>query len=78
MAGKKGVGASAPTQINVVNAQALRVGPDEVLVLGVPDMGDDHDKIVEEAIDYLTKIGLKDRFVIVAGDVEMAVVRKNG
>jgi len=81
MAGKKGVGASAPTQINIQGVEELvgiTVGPDEVLVLRVPDLGSEYDKIVAETLDYLTEIGLKDRVVIVSGDVEMAVVKKDG
>jgi hypothetical protein len=50
MAGKKGVGASAPTQINVVNVEALVVGPDDVLLIRLPlDLSD-------EATDMLATV----------------------
>ena len=78
MAGKKGVGASAPTQINVVNAEALKIGPDEVLILRMDDMGDDPQAIVDDLLAHLTALGIEDRTLIIQGDVEMALVKRNG
>jgi len=78
MAGKKGVGASAPTQINVVDAEALKVGPDEVLIVRIADMGDETQSLVEGFLSELTALGLEDRALVVVGDAEFAVVEKNG
>ena len=56
MAGKKGVGASAPTQINIVNAEALKVGPDEVLIIkiGEKSMPDDGEALLNALSEILT------------------------
>ena len=81
MAGKKGVGASAPTQINVVNAEALKVGPDEVLIIkiGEKSMPDDGEALLNDLSEILTHVGLKDRsFVVTGDDIEFAVVKKDG
>jgi len=78
MAGKKGVGASAPTQINIVNAEALKVGPDEVLIMRIPDMGEDTEFLVDGFLSELTALGLEERALVVVGDVEFAVVKRDG
>ena len=81
MAGKKGVGASAPTQINVVDAEALKVGPDEVLIIkiGERSLPDDAEALLNDLNELLTHVGLKDRSFILAGDdIEFAVVKRNG
>ena len=78
MAGKKGVGASAPTRINVVNAEALKVGPDEVLIVRITDQGEYTESLVEGFLDELTALGLEERALVVVGDAELAVVKKDG
>ena len=78
MAGKKGVGASAPTQIHVVNAEALKVGPDEVLIVRITDQGEYTESLVEGFLDELTALGLEERALVVVGDAELAVVKKDG
>jgi len=78
MAGKKGVGASAPTQINVVNAEALKVGPDEVLILRFRDDALVSDDLIGQFLDELDRIGIGDRALIVQGDIEWAVVESDG
>lgn len=51
----------------------LTVGPDDVLVLTLPNPVDR--ELVDELAAAL-RIQLGDRFLIIAGDVELAVVRK--
>lgn len=50
----------------------LTVGPDDVLVVALPNPVD-HDDIEELAAGLRPHLG--DRFVVIAGDVELAVVR---
>lgn len=60
--------------------EALRVGPDEVLILRFPPTAassDDEDwNPAEEVMGALRAVGLGDRSVLIFGDVEFAIVSR--
>ena len=65
--------------VNLINAEVLRVAPDEVLVIKLPKdwpQDDDHD-IVAEMITAIERVGLGGRCMVVAGELEMAVVPRS-
>lgn len=70
-------------EVRIVNAEALRIGPDDRLIIKIsgllPDADefDGRDQFVTAVVDELVRIGLKDRaFIITDADdtVEFTVV----
>ncbi|MFL5309510.1 MAG: hypothetical protein ACJ79H_03545 [Myxococcales bacterium] len=54
--------------------EALRVGPDEVLVV---HLGQEFSELVGDVVDDLVRVGLEDRSVVFIGEVRFAVVKKD-
>lgn len=66
--------------VNFVNADVLRVAPDEVLVIRMHgSVGPDEESLLVAFSDALDTIGLRDRAIIVwtDQDVELAVVKRD-
>lgn len=63
------------TDTLIRDLEALRVGPDEVLVLRLPgDPGEpEMQRAAEEVTEALEQVGLRDRSLVFIGDVEFAV-----
>lgn len=58
--------------------EALRVGPDEVLVVRVPDNPDrEAQAVFDDLSEMLVHVGLGDRSLIFVGDVEFGVAKRN-
>lgn len=66
--------------VNIVNAEALRIGPDEVLIIkiGETSVPDDHEALLDDLNELLTHVGLKDRsFILMGDDIEFAVAKQS-
>lgn len=59
----------------VKEAEALIVGPDEKLILHLPESTPYEDAMIEELHESLASIGLAERSLILVGEVEFAKVR---
>lgn len=55
--------------------EALRVGPDEVLVLRLPDT-DAGREGMEQIAELLEAVGLAGRSIVICGDIEIAVAER--
>ncbi len=64
--------ADAATRFEVVPLEALRIKPGEVLVLRLPGKWT-HERM-DEIRTTLKAAGIEDRVLIVAGEIELAVV----
>lgn len=62
------------TDVRIINAEALVVGADEVLIVKVPETADQW--LMDAFIDALGKTGLGDQYLVVAGEVEFAKVKR--
>jgi hypothetical protein len=63
-------------EVRFVDAEVLRVGPDEVLIVRLPeDAGRDDDLLGSMMVDELRRL-LGDRFMVFAGDIEFAVAER--
>lgn len=60
--------------LNVINAEALRVGPDEVLIIRLNSDADE--EVAKDLLDYLREVGLEKRSLVFTGDVEFAIVQR--
>lgn len=62
-------------KVQFVNAEVLRLRPGEVLIIkaSLPADADNSQEIHASLSEYLSKL-LGDRFVLILGDVELAVV----
>lgn len=67
--------ANRTVTVEIVPADALHVGPDEVLIIRLDSEWSDED-VVQSLLDALAKIGLKERALVFFGVAEMAVVAK--
>ncbi len=69
------------TDVRIINAEALVVGPDEILIvkLDEPFVGEEtgESETVNAFLAELERLGLSDRSVVIAGDVELAKVQKD-
>jgi len=66
--------------INFVNAEVLKVGPDEVLIIkiGETSVPDDHELLLNDLNELLTHVGLKDRSFILMGDgIEFTIAKQS-
>jgi len=67
--------------INFVNAEVLKVGPDEVLIIHFKEdfIGPDgvDDGIIEALLDHLKMIGLEYRSLVLVGDAEFSSVKRD-
>lgn len=57
--------------VRLVEAEALRVGPDEVLVVRLPQDTDPH--VVQGLADALSLVGLGSRVLVIGLDAQLAV-----
>jgi len=64
------------TDVRIIDAEVLRVGPDEVLVVKLPgEIVEEHGAAaVNDLAEAFNQLGLKGRAIVVAGDIEFAVV----
>lgn len=66
----------AVTEVRIVDAEAIKVGPDEVLILRVKGTGFDQE-FMGSLSDALEDIGLQGRALVIGNDdVEFAVVKR--
>jgi len=68
------------TEIKFVNAEVLKVGPDEVLIIKIGETSDvfDDGSLLNDLNELLAEVGLKDRSLILMGDdIEFTVVEKS-
>ncbi len=66
-------------KVEIVNAEVLVVGPDEILLIKIADPFVDTDGRMPEVDSFLAeleRLGLSDRSVVIAGDVELAKVQR--
>ncbi len=68
-------------KVELIQAESLVVGPDEVLIISVPEMSLLVDAsgaypFVDELMHELEEIGLADRALVIAGDIKMAKVKR--
>lgn len=60
--------------IKIVNAEALIVGPDEVLIIRLPEQDDP--AFLADAMEALGRAGLDGRCVVITGDAELTKVER--
>lgn len=64
----------AETRVNIVDAEALRIGPNERLILSIPEEAISHDGL-EALVEKLERMGLRDRVLVIVMDgVKLSVV----
>ncbi len=64
--------------IIVLELEALRIGPDERLIIRIPEERDEDvrsDSFMSDILEALAIVGLKDRALIFHGDFEFTVVK---
>ena len=61
-----------PTKVEVVEAEVLRLQPDEILILRLPEGADL--EMVDLVADALSQVGLKDRSLVLSGEIDIAVI----
>lgn len=55
--------------------QALVIGPDEKLLLKLPDHGELTQDVMDELSAALREVGLEERTLVLAGEIEVTVVK---
>ena len=63
-------------RVRIVNAEALMVGADEVLVLRFPEGEDDSPEMIEFMQETFDSLGIGNRVAVFFGDVEMTKVAR--
>ena len=58
------------------DAEMLVVEPGDILILRLGD--DPGDEMIERTMDALDGLGLKGRYMLMGGDVQLGVVRSDG
>lgn len=61
-------------KLTITNAEALVVGPDEVLIIRLPE--NSQDEGIELLLEHLKSIGLEHRSLVFSGEVEFAKVQR--
>lgn len=64
------------SDVHVVVGEAVVVGPEDRLLIKLP-VDSDLD-ILQSLLDHLVEIGLKDRALVMCGDMEFAVLEADG
>ena len=64
------------TDVRIVNAEALVVGPDETLVVRLPEDLRENDSFAIELGEIFDRVGLHDRVVFAFGDIQFAKVKR--
>jgi hypothetical protein len=62
--------------VELVNAEVLSVGPDEVLIIRVPEDTVWDENSMSDLMDILAKVGLKERSFVIHGDAEFTKVKR--
>lgn len=62
--------------LEFVNAEVLTVGPDEVLIIRIPDTNQWDDGITSDLMDHLKSVGLEERSLVFVGEVELTKVTR--
>ncbi len=67
-------------KVEIVNAEVLVVGPDEILIVKIDEPFVDEETGESDTVNAflaeLERLGLSDRSVVIAGDVELAKVQR--
>jgi electron transfer flavoprotein alpha/beta subunit len=61
-------------KVELVNS--LTVGPDEVLIITVPDDSSWDQQVISDLIDHLKSVGQHDRALVFQGDVSLSKVSR--
>lgn len=54
--------------------EALRIGPEERLLIRIPEAAIVDDRMLDDFQDALAEIGIGDRVLVVVGDAEFAII----